>query len=235
MSMKLRVLSLGLLAVLATSAFAVVNASAEQSGHFTAEKDHVIITGTESNPGNHNLKFQRTTPQGEATGLPIECTHVKYHGTAQLPKVGEPNELTTQSITVTPTYEKCATQGGEWGEVTVHHPATPECETKVFKFTSSISSKKATVHVECAITVTHPNCTIKIPKQTLSGVTYTTATDAASGKHELTVDVTVRSITGHFEGGICIFLGTTHTFDMDGSVTVWGEDTEGKRQHITAT
>lgn len=223
MSMKLKALGLGLLALLAMSVF-VVNASATKGGHFTSDVDHTIIKGTESNPGNHNLKFQRTV-NGQASGLPIECTHVNYHGTVTV--------KTTQEITVTPEYKDCATQGGVWGEVKVHHPKTAECETKVFKFTSAEPGKKGTVHVTCPITITHPNCTIRVPTQTVSGVTYNQVNE--NGKHAITLGVTVPGIAGQFEGGICIFLGTNQTFDMNGSVTVWGEDTDGNRVNVTAT
>lgn len=224
MSIKLKALGLGLLALLATSLF-VVNASATKAGHFVSDVDHVIIKGTESNPGNHNMKFQRTNPEGNPVGLPIECTHVHYHATVPL------GVTTTDEIQVTPRYTNCATQGGVWGEVSVHHEAG--CGTNVLKFTSAEAGKKATVDVECQITITHPNCTIRIPKQTLSGVTYDTVEEA--NKHAITVTSTVRGITGNFEGGACIFLGTSQKFDMDGSATVWGEDTDGNRVNITAT
>jgi len=222
MSMKLKVLGLSLLAVLATSAFAVINASATPSGHFVADVAHVKVKGTES--GTHFLKFQRTV-NGEASGLPIECTHAHYHGTVPL------GVSTTNEVEITPEYTKCATQGGEWGEVNVHHE--PSCGTNVYKFTSAESGKKATVHVECVISVTHPNCTIKIPKQTLNGVTYDPVVEG--GKNAITMTVTISGITGHFENGLCVFLGTKQTFDMNGSATVWATDTETNRVGIRAT
>ncbi|HYP56015.1 MAG TPA: hypothetical protein VEQ41_06920, partial [Solirubrobacterales bacterium] len=68
MSLKLKVLGLGILAVMATSAFAAMNASATTpiNSHFVATPptDFLKIEGTESFPGSHNLTFQRTTPDG---------------------------------------------------------------------------------------------------------------------------------------------------------------------------
>jgi len=226
MSMKLKVLGLGLLAVLATSALAVVNASAEESGHFVSEatEHHLIIKGAE-NQSNHTLLFQRTV-NGEFSGSPIKCTKATYHGT-----LTGADATTTDAVAVRPHYTECSTGGVAPHDVEIDVPVG--CGTNVYVFTPNVSTKKATVHVECEITITHPNCTIKVPKQTLSGATYDTVEE--SGKHALTVTVTVPGITGHFEGGLCVFLGTTQTFDMNGAVTVWGENTDGDRVGITHT
>lgn len=223
MSMKLKVLGLGLIAVLATSSFAVVNASAQLSGHFTSDTHHIILKGTDAYKTNHQLVFRET---GAAEG--ISCTDSEYHGTVQLPSGGQ-TPTTTQAVTVTPSYTNCATESGTWGEVTVHHEAS--CATQVFKFTSG---NPGTVHVECPVTITHPNCRIVVPKQTPSGgIVYHTIEEG--GKHALTGTVAVTNITGHYEGGLCVFLGTKHTFEMNGNVTIWGEDTEKNRVNITAT
>jgi len=226
MSIKLKVLGLGLIAAMAVGAFAAVNASAITAGHFVADPPthDLTVRGLETNPGKHFLKFQETNSKGEFTGSAIECTSAKYHGT-----LTGALATTTQEVNVTPAYEKCATTGGTWGEVTVEHPKTAACETKVYQFTAGAPG---TVHVKCPITITHPNCTIIVPEQTLSGVTYTTSAEV---KHEITLDVAVKDITGHFEGGICVFLGTTHKFDMNGSATVWGEDVGSNRVNVTYT
>jgi hypothetical protein len=102
----------------------------------------------------------------------------------------------------------------------------------VFEFTSG---NPGTVHVKCLITITHPNCEITVPVQTphSGGVTYNTVTEG--GKHALTLSVNVGGITGQFHGGLCIFLGTNHTFNMTGSATVWGEDKDNLRVNVTHT
>lgn len=212
MSMKFRLVILGVFALAATSALAAVNASAftPLNSHFTSNVDHVVVRGVETFPGDHNLSFQRTV-NGVAEGEPIKCTHVAYHGT-----LNGAAATTTQSVSLRPEYKECSTGGAGPHDVTVHVPAG--CGTEVFQFTSG---NPGTVHDRCEITVTHPNCTIRIPPQTLSGVTYKQITEG--GVHVITAEVDVQNITGHFEGGLCVFLGTKQVFHMKGSVTVKGE------------
>lgn len=232
MSLKLKILGLSLLAVMATSAFAVVNASATSDGHFVAEPPagdhHVIVRGAETVGTPHRLHFNEIsdTSGHPTTGSSITCTHAKYHGT-----LTGAASTTTQAVQVRPEYIGCSTNGEPPHNVVVDVPAG--CGTNVFEFTSGGSG---TVHVNCTITITHPNCEITIPSgsiNTLSGISYTTVTE--QGKHALTMHVNVKTITGTYHGGLCVFLGTTHYFEMVGSVTVWGEDTVGNRVGITHT
>ena len=223
MSLKLKVLGLGLLAVMATSAVMVMNASANTpaNSHFTAEpvgEDHVIIKGSDSFGTAHQLVF---TP--DTGGAGISCTDATYHGT-----VSGLAATTTQAILVRPHYTQCATTSGTWGEVNVDVPTS--CGTSVYEFTSG---NPGTIHVRCEITITHPNCTIRVTPQTANGATYETITE--SNKHAITVKINAPGIVSHYEGGICIFLGTNHTATMAGTSTVWGENTIGGRVGITAT
>jgi hypothetical protein len=224
MSLKLKALGLGLIAAMAVGAFAVVNASASTSGHFTAEttEHHAIIKGEETFPGNHNLTFQRIV-NGAPSGEPIKCTRAVYHGT-----LSGTAATTTQAVSVTPKYEECSTGGVAPHNVTVHHPSS--CGTNIYEFTSGGSG---TIHVRCPVTVTHPNCTIRMPEQTVSGAAYNT--DVQVNKHSITLGINVTGITGHFESGFCVFLGTTQSFNMTGSATVWAENTAGGRIGITHT
>lgn len=221
MSMKLKVLGLGLLAVLATSAFAVVNAPAKTSGHFTHDVPGGtgFITGTEG--GTHRLKF-------DTGGTPIECDVAVYHGTAP---------ATATTVDVTPTWEKCHTEGAAAGTVIVHHN---ECQIRFHSNTAASTSpptEHATTGLVCpagkAVVVTHENCTMTMPPQALKGVTYTTLFE--NGRHTITLDSTVEGITTHYHGGICIFLGTTHVGRMQGSVTVEALNSIGERFNLTAT
>ncbi|HEX9967437.1 MAG TPA: hypothetical protein VGB06_05785, partial [Solirubrobacterales bacterium] len=94
MSLKLKVLGLGLLAVMATSAFVVTNASAVVSGHFVSENaTHTILSGTGT--ATHSTHFS----VDGGTGL--ICTSESYSGTI--------NVATTQSVTIAPSYSKCHT------------------------------------------------------------------------------------------------------------------------------
>jgi hypothetical protein len=109
-----------------------------------------------------------------------------------------------------------------------------ECGTNVFEFTSG---NTGTVSVNCTITITHPNCTITVPNNAankhLHGITYDQI--VTDGKHAITVTSNVKKIAGEFHGGICVFLGTNHTFEMIGSATVWGDDALGGRVNVTHT
>jgi len=232
MSLKLKALGLGLLAAMAMAAFAVVNATAETGGHFTSDSlnKKTVITGTENPTVTHYTEFTI------AGFKPIGCHKTSYDGTIE--------GNTVEHVRVTPTYEECLTTEGTTGEVTVH---ANECG-----FTFKVGKKSTahnTVSIVCKGTkkyfeITHPNCTIRVPEQNLTGVSYTT--DLQGGKHAITLDATVKNITTHFEGGICIFTGTTKVSEYTGSVTVEGfEDLgndathpygiEGNRVNITAT
>lgn len=223
--------SIGLLALLATGAFAAINASATVNGHFTndAPNGHATVVGFETYGTTHMTELQRTEPTGTSTGASIACTNASYHGTL--------NAITTESITVAPTYSGCATTGGTWGEVVI---TTNGC-TYTFRSTSGASTEPpthhATVSVVCpagkSIEIHHPNCTFTIPSQTLSGITYTTIVE--NTKHAITLNATVTHIKGEFHGGICIFLGTPKEFDLLGALTVIGQDTNGGPVNITAT
>ena len=225
MSIKLKALSLGLLAVLAMAAFAAINASATVRGHFThdAATDHATILGTE-NGAPHDLLFNE-----EGSNVQIVCTHTDYHGTAPA--------KTVTSLTVTPAYTNCGTVGeATWGGVKIH---TNGCAFIL----SSRSTEHGTVEIECpagkAIEITQSNCTTTIPAQKPSvtvltgGVVYHTTTEGS--KHTLTPTVTVKKITGHFHAGLCIFVGTNHTFELTGALTVAGQDTAGEQINITHT
>lgn len=224
MSLKLKMLGLGVLAVMATSAFAAVNASAKVSGHFTSEVDHVVLKGEDSFGKKHQLEFQEA-----GGGTPISCTDATYTGT-----LSEASATTTQEVEIQPEYKNCATTSGVWNEVTVEVQSTASCGKDAYKFTSATPNAHGTVHIQCHITIKHPNCTLTIAPQTpAGGITYTTSSE--SGKHEITGDVTVTDITATRHQGICIFLGTTGSFNMNGTTTLWGQNSKAERINITAT
>jgi len=219
----LKALGLGLLAAMAVAATGGGSATANTSGHFVSEaKEHYLVVKGISSGAIHSVNFQRTV-NGEPSGEPIRCTSVTYHGT-----LAGSAATTSQEISLWPRYEGCSTSGIAPHNIAIDIPTG--CQTNVLKFTSGVPG---TVHVECEITFTHPNCTTRIPKQTLSGATYTTVTE--SEINALTIDLSFASTTIHYEGGVCVFLGTTQTFDLAGSLTLWGEDTEGNRVGITHT
>jgi hypothetical protein len=220
MSLKLKAVGLGLLAMMVTGAFAVMNATAETGGHFVSEKAHTVLKGSEAAP-NHQIKF------AVDGGTPIECTQVTYSGTTEA--------TTVTAVTIKPHYTHCKTEGGT---------STPEEEVEVTMngcdYVFTIGKKAAshnTVDVVCgaqAIEIHHPNCTITVPGQTVTGMTYGTDT-TPGGKHAITATATISNIVAQYHGGICIFLGTTHSATMTGSATLSGTTATGEEVGITAT
>ncbi|HYP55992.1 MAG TPA: hypothetical protein VEQ41_06805 [Solirubrobacterales bacterium] len=234
MSSKLKVLGSGLLAVLATSAFAALNASATTpaNSHFVANPPtHTLnIVGTEQfQPGDpsktHHVSIYRqnadtTTVSGSE---PLKCTHVHYHG-----RLTGSAATTTQAIQVRPQYTGCSTGGFGPHNMAIHVPES--CGTNVYEFTSGAPG---TIHINCPITITHPNCTMRIPVQTVSGDSYTNVVEG--GVEKITAHTKIDHITWHFEAGICVFLGTSHRFEMVGSVTFEGRDAAGNPVNIRHT
>jgi len=222
MNLKLKALSLSLLAAVAASAFTVISASATTGGHFTSEVAHVTLTGTETPLEEHVTDLVI----GGFTG--INCTETSYTATTPL------QAKTVDSLTVTPTYKKCETPAGKPDEVEWRMNG---CDY-VFTIGKSAANEDNTVDISCpvgaVIEVLHPSCTIKIPPQNgLKGVAYTKVTEL--GVHALTVDVTISGITTHFEAGPCVFLGTKRTAQLLGSFTLRGTNTNNEPVGITAT
>lgn len=229
MSMKLKVLGMGLLAMLATSAFAVMNASAESVGHFTndASDGHATIEGIES--GSHIVHLRRNPNVGVTEY--IGCEEDEFTGTV--------TSATVTSITITPHYRKCRTTNEAETAVTVH---TNGCQY-TFQVTTTAPTPDEKEHPDItadltcpsgkSIQITHPNCTITIhPQHVTNAGTYTT--DVENGKHIVTLNVNAKfNSTYH---GLCQFITPTNTpGELVGSVTVRGKDTAGNQVNVTAT
>jgi hypothetical protein len=209
MSLKLKVLGLGLLATLAMSAVTAMNASATSTGNFhsDAASGNTNIVGSEiptlAHPSPHRTELSSHGLEGR-----IVCEEATYNGTVTGP--------TTKHITIIPHYTTCKTQ-------TQAHNVTVHVNGCSFTFTPG---HKGTVHIDCpvgkSIEITHPNCTIKITPQTIDGVLYTAETDAVTGKKNITLDANTVQLATKYEAGICVFTGTNHTGTMHGAVTVRG-------------
>ena len=233
MSLKLKALGLGLLAAMAVSAIAVVNASATAGGHFVSTGNtHAHILGFAGPGSPHNLHLVNHGLAGE-----IGCKTQSYTATT--------TTETTTSITVTPSYAECettvngpavtVTMNGCTYTFTVAPITTPENHSNPPTSTNQVEQ---TAHLLCppekTIEIHHPNCTIEVHAQTINGgLTYTTVT-TAQGIHEVTMDVNVVFVqTRH---GLCQFIApTTGNGTLKGSVTVKGFNTEGKQIPVTAT
>ena len=215
MSSKLKALGLGLLAALAVSATAGVNASAEVSGHFVVDGTHATVVASES--GAHRIKFSASGLTGA-----VECLENSYSGVI--------GSQTVAGFTITPTYKTCRTEGSATHNVTI---TTNGCRY-TFKATEKTHATFWFLCGDQFLEIHHPNCTIKIPELTnLSGVSYTTVVE--NGKHALTADFTVENIPVQYEAGICTFLGTNQKGAMKGSLTLKATDTAGSPVNLTVT
>jgi hypothetical protein len=226
MSLKLKALGLGLLATLAMSSFAVMNATANTEGHIVAEQDHwnlKVTEGEEVDPETGQKHRVHLISHGIAGE--IGCTEPNY---------GNPTftAATQGDITLTPTFNGCSTTGSSAVTVTMNG-----CSYTFRVAKNTVDTTEQTAHLICpagkSVEIHHPNCTIIIHPQTVTtGITLTTKTTL--NKHYLTVDVKVQ-FTSTYEGGICVFTGTNHTGTLSGSATVEAFDTEGKKIGLTAT
>jgi hypothetical protein len=221
MSTKLKALSLGLTAVIAMCAFAVVNAVAESGGHVVSDATtaNTTVVGTENTTHHTDLIVHGLS--GE-----IGCSTVKYH--AQFAGT------TAEDLTVIPVYEGCTTTGTET-KVPVDVNGCTYTFT-VTKLTTSETEQK--VHLLCPtgkkIELTHPNCTASIDPQTVeTGVTYTDKEE--NGKKYITLDTSAKfNVTAE---GLCALTGTNKTETLLGSATVKGFNTGvgGAQVNLTAT
>jgi len=216
MSTHIKTLGIALLVTVVMSATAAGHASALTSGHFTSDVSHTSWAGTENE--SHRTKWSFDG------GTPIQCLTSSYSGTT--------TSTTVTSLTVAPAYPGCETEGGSGLEIKIF------VGTCNYVFQSSSSPLlDATFAVECpkeaSVQISHPNCTILVPGQSLRGAYYTTTTQGL--KHALTIDMTVSGITAHYEAGVCVFLGTTHTATLTGSIVLTGSNTAGEKVNVTAT
>jgi hypothetical protein len=225
MSTKLKVVGLGLLAMVSVGALAAMNASANTNGHFVTQGNvHAEILGLEE--GEHELEL---TLQGLENG--IVCNAASYSGTT--------THETEPDITITPSYGACYTTGSEVGTTVIH---TNGCTYTLRVAKSTTNATEQTASLVCpekkSLEITHPSCTINVaPQVILTGLTYTTEAEAGSGLHLVTLDSNVQfSVT--YEGKtLCqMFLGTgPHLATLNGSVTVRAYNTLKQQAHFTAT
>lgn len=207
-------------AVLAASVLVAADAGATTGGHFTSTVTHTTIIG--SNNTAHPLHFRKgEAADSEAVG----CESNIYSGTVV--------NTTFESISLKPEWSNCHTTDTSKTKFDI---AENGC---AFTFTIGKTGTHHTVDLTCPfgnrIEIKHPNCTVVIAPQTMNGVVYNTATGGFPAKHTITMALTVSGVAAFYESGICVFLGTQHIFEMKGSVTVEGFDTDGARVDITAT
>jgi hypothetical protein len=220
MSLKLKAFGLGLLAMMAIGAFAVVNATATTGGHFVSEVAHTEIKGSENAIDRLEL-----TSHGLEGGT--VCDFAAYNGTA--------NAATVTEIEVSPSYAGCHTTGQAAGTVKVDSFG---CKYRFTVAKEAGGNVEGTTDVVCeagkAIIVTHPSCEITIAptnNQNIFGITYT---KVAGVKHEITLDMKIQVETT-YHSGICVLTGTFHNGTLSGAMMLKGTTTEGSQVGITAT
>jgi len=212
MSIKLKALGLGLLAMMAVGAFAAMNAGATTNGEFLFGSNPTFVTGIQDKGTTDTVHF-RSDLGGNTIGCDVAQYTGKHEGT-----------LSTQSLTITPAWSQCYTTTTAEAKWDVHENGC----TLIFTSRKEPEKNDATVDVECptgkAIVITHPDCEITIAKQTVggaagNGVTYTNKTEPAPAWITMNVKVT---LTTSYHKGLCTIFGTHHTDTMEGAVTVTG-------------
>jgi len=216
MSLKLKALGFAVLAAMSVAALVAVSASATVSGHFVSEAPdaHTIVNQKSALPSKHGFVIRIDE------GTPIACEEFSAFGTA--------TGFTLTEVEGTTEAKNCRTEGTE----TAMGLDTNGCKGKAWS-NGSGALTGAMVCPSGSMVVTHPNCSITVPPQTnVTGLTPTTITTFE--KHAITLDVNIK-YTVHYEGGICIFLGTKHTASITGSTIIWGQSTNGQPVSITST
>jgi hypothetical protein len=227
MSLKLKVLGLGLLAVLAMSALA--NASVKTGGHFVSTEEHTILEGVD--------EPEKTTKLiDHHAGKTIECKKdPTYTGT-----ISSATKTATQ-IDITPNYEtakECVSSGF------VAHVEMTGC---VYRFTVAPipAAEDSTVHLACEagkephvrITTAFGTCNVTFTAGTYTGVVLKNLLHPT--KHAVTAEVTISGIHAIYTGGafVCgVAEGTTSTTaTLVGSAIITGFNTAGGQVSITAT
>ena len=218
MSIKQKVLGLGLFASVAVASFATVTASANnREGHFVTTGTAVtIIRSTEPAPDKLEWEIHGWGPG-------IVCD--KHNSEVQNEKETENELIIFMEVA------DCYTTG-----TAIKFPITAKsCPMWFFAAKGTTAATEQTVKFECIqpIEIHHPGCTIRIPAQdNLTTVTYTQI--MLNGKHAITIDMNVK-YTAHFEAGACTALGTVKTGTLKGSFVVEALTLGGAQANLTVT
>jgi hypothetical protein len=219
MSLKLKALSLGLLAAVAIAAFAGVTASANnREGHFVTTGTGISIIRT-TQGGPHTLEFEI---HNFLPGMICD----KHGSEVQNEKETE-NELILFLE-----FADCYTTNNPGQKFPI---TAKNCPIWLFAAKGTTPMTEQTVKFDCIIPIEihHPLCTIKIPAQdNLTGVTYTPI--LINGKHAITLDANIK-YNAQFEAGVCTMMGTNQTGTLKGSLTIEAFNLAGEQANLTAT
>lgn len=211
MTLKRKLLGLGLLASLAAVALVAVTASANQEGHFVttgSASAHVIATEK-----GHTLEF---TLDGFNGG--IICNDIKWDALTD-------NE-TEIDLVFDPSLKECHTTG---------LPPSFEikrngCNFVFYVAKGTTNSTEQTAKLDCGggkpIEIPHPNCLITVPGQSIqTGITYTKVT--LDDKSAITADFNVQ-LTMEADGPVC--AKGLKTGKIEGSFLIEAFDVKTNKQ-----
>jgi hypothetical protein len=221
MRRKLKALGLGSLVAVAVGTFASASPAANSEGHFVVQGAVEAAPAGVENPV-HFLEWKFHGLEGS-----IICDEAKYGG-------GVIVNGTKNDLTLTPFYSKCHTTGAEPGTVAFHFN---QCTFTLTVAKGTTFETLQTIDLVCpkgnSLVITHPNCTITVGPQTFKlGARYKTVEEF--GVHSLTVEM-FPEFTTTYHGGICVFLGTSHTATLVGSITLSAINGAGELVNFTAT
>jgi hypothetical protein len=223
MSLKLKALGLSVIAAMAGSSVAVMNASANTSGHFVSEINNLThVTGFEGPGTAHRLHLTNHGLSGQ-----VGCDTVSYEASIIAG--------TVNSVTAQPSYANCYTTTVNKPTVIVH---VNGCTYTFRSAAGGTSNTEQTAHLVCEVgkkvEITYPNCTTSVHPQTVNtGITYTRVIE--NGKHAVTLDSNAQlSATRH---GACQHIAPTNgIYTLIGSATAKGFNGVGGPQvSVTVT
>ncbi len=226
MSIKLKALGLGILAALAISGVAVMNASAESqaTGHFTSEVANPTLK-VDDTVEPHRLQLSIEGLTG------IVCDKSSYVVT------WTDGGTTTKDITAEPNYETCHTTGSAKAVAIKMNG----CKYTFTQPNKESAKTEHTVDLTCPanqkVVIEHEGCVIEVhPQNNLKGVGYTTLQEEVGGKkiHAITLTTNVKFVATIHNFPCNLILPTEKVSELSGSATVTGFN-GAARQSITAT
>jgi hypothetical protein len=237
MTRNVKAFGLALVASLAMSAM-VASAAQAESFWFTSEVASTTLTGSQKAAFFDKFKTDSGT---------VTCEKITY--------TGSQTGTTASTITIIPKYEECEVGGvsliidmNGCDYVFTQHT---KVETTKYTVTTKIECPTTAGGVtdEIKITIVPPGgtrkCTINIPEQTIAtGTTLTNGTNGATGKADLTADISINSAFAATGGitysetagtgtGACTTKNDTANGTYIGEATINGENAAGEAKNIS--
>ncbi len=194
------------LALIAAAVMSVTAASVAQAFQYHAETPQAaVLTG-------HQIgQLVSTLTHNLAT---TKCTQATFEGTVE----GGSPQITVQEFTLTPTISGCQMLGTSAAvkfngcKFTITSQLEAPSQTAISDLVGCTVGKQ--VEIQTAV------CTVTIPEQ--SQVSHAVGTNSETNPKDITVKLTLRSITYELHGAGCGGTQTvmTHGGDLDGEITL---------------